>query len=628
MPTEERLELVSTVEDGFSEPLKRLEASLEAVDDEIRQTGRGRDHVRIDVEANTADVVTELAALEAGIEALDDDLTIDVDSDFDDVLREDVRVNRAGRGSQFIESDTGQFTSARDSLRREFSDISDAIGEEMDAGSVDIDTGHVDVNAATATGGRTGVAVTSGGRRLNDPSVLLPPRVSRGGLNTPSAASSNRQRDLLGWLDGDTRDRGMISRGLHRFRRSAGNLGDELRELNFTMGAFHQVIASLIPLLGVFIGALPAAITGVVALGTAALAATAALAGIGVLGAAGLSLQESGEVSMDPIMERLGQVSDTFVEAFSPLAREFAPTIQYAIDQIEAMAGPLATASEGLLQLRGAFEGAIGFITGSLPSMVADFTAFATAAMPILSGFVQFFSDVDWLGAFASELARAWPFLVMFGNAIVDMLPAIMSLSQGFLVVAGVVTMVTGQMLSLINTFPFAAKMVGVLIGAFLTLVSVMTLHRVLITGTTGAVLNMARAFGTRVVQSIATWINAQTALNLTLRQTAVLLGSIMGILTFGLGPMISELISGFKLFGNNVAGARNELRRFSATNPSLRGEFTGTGTGTGSTTDNGDIYRDHSTTVIEAGNRDDAARQQYSSEYEQRQHVDAVFGG
>jgi hypothetical protein len=557
MTEEERLELVSTVEDDFSADLEKLEQDLESIDHQIAETGHGIDEVEIEVSTTgVAETMAELEALERQLDSIDNEI--------------DASAWTAGDGGDVATPDGGGATpdggdggSVSESFRHDTPGAAAAMAAGIDASEVQQDLRKMGVKGEGFTQGLT---------------------------------------------DDDDLD---LS-----FRR----LKEEVIDLQFTMGTFHDLFASVLPLVGVFAGALPAAIAGVAALGAAALGAAGVLAGIGALGARGMSLQQTGEVSMEPIAEQLSQLSSAFVDAFAPLAQSLAPTVENAFETIEQMFGPLATASQGLLAFRDEFTALVEGIAGALPGVIRNVLAFTDAVMPMIQGVISFIAEQDILGMLASHLNEAWPELQNMGEAIVQILPAIMSLSQGFLVVASTIMEGVGAIAWMINVLGPFGEILGVAVGVMFTIVAVSSLWTTINTALTGSILS-------QVVPAVQTWIASNIGLALSTWQVYAALVAVITVATLGIGAVLG-FAGSFGVLSGNVSDARKELEKFANTQSSMRGmggDLGGSGLGGGG---GPNVYNDQSTTVIYADNRDDAARQQYSSEFERRQHRDSVFGG
>jgi hypothetical protein len=165
-----------------------------------------------------------------------------------------------------------------------------------------------------------------------------------------------------------------------------------------------------------------------------------------------------------------------------------------------------------------------------------------------------------------------------------------------------------------LNTFPVFTRGLGILVSMFLVATSAVTLWSAAMTGASGTILSY-------VIPSVIAAVEALTGYTLTTWQAYAATTALIGALTLGAGALAS-FAGEFSLLGGNVKDARKELEKFNRTgnalgSTSIRGNG---GENPYATTAGG------STTVINAGDRDSAARQQYASQYEQQQHVDSVF--
>lgn len=590
MAEEERLELVSTVEDEFTEPLQRLESALDDVDDEIRETGAGEDEIRIDVElSGVGTAIAELEALESQLDDIGDSLgDIGIDPS----------VGMGGGGGRGEAVTSGGIEDVR-------------FDQEWERASLDVD---LDSDAAMFEADRD----TSFASTIADMEDGIP---SFGGDDVDLGQGFDfdpKEQSLAEAFDlpGGWGDRSGPS-NLTTIRRGMKKLGKEMSDARFTMRNFHQIVASLIPLAGVFVAALPAAIVGIGALATAAIGAAVALGGIGALGLGGMMLAETGTLDTQVLVDRFSEVFDSFVDAFAPLMGSFAPLLDDAITQLELMAGPLASASSGLLAFRDAFRGMTDFITSAIPSLVADTLAFTQAVMPTLRGIGEFLASLDVFGYLATTLNESYLALQAIGLSVVEILPAIVNLSQGFLTLSAAILGLIGVFSWLLNLSPMLTKAFGLLTGAMLVAVTIST------------VLTVAKiTYAKSVLSTLIPALNAEIASFLGVAaaswQAYLATAAFLSLISLGV-VAITGLATQFDVLGNNIAGARKELEKFTNTGTALGGSPTvGVGGGVGQSSG---VYQDNSTTIIDASSRDDAARQQYSSAYERKQYRDSVFG-
>lgn len=628
---EERLELLSTVEDEFTEPLERLEQSLESVDDEIRQTGRGRDYVRIDVEVSgVSRAMAELEGLDSVLDDVNENLgDLDNLSDIDDI---DVNVGGGGGDTDVMASGGGDSTPAMTS-----GGTAGGLFGPEEAGRFErIFGAQFDKDEFVRRGGQVARPLDltrSDTSELIDSDVLLEGLTdSESDINVETIRSLDSPSSMAEFENAleVLRSNDATRLGDNGLAHRARQVGRRFKNLHFTMGTFHQLFAAMMPLLGIFVGALPAAIVGVGALATAALGAAGALAGIVGLGAMGIMMQGEGGMSMEPLREQLSDLKDSFVDAFAPLAQQFAPLVEEAIDEIDNMMGPLATASTHLQLFRGEFRGLVNFIHDAVPSFVADLLRFTNTVRPLLVSVGSFLANIDFLRFFAAELSRAITPLANMAAAISEMIPGIVRASQGFLAFAAGITMAVLAVSKLLNLLPISAEAIGGMISAMLLLGTATSLYTIAANSALTATLGLATGLLADAVGALLTYIPALSTATAATWGYYIAAAAVLGLLTLGLVPAVSSLASSFSILGGEIGQARKELEKFGMAQGNLDGDLGVMGNGGSNpySTATGGSYVDNSTTVIESGDRDAAARQQYSSQYEHQQHVDSVFGG
>ncbi len=657
---EERLDIAANVEDRFSDALGKLQKQLVSTDQVIRKTGGGgNDEIRVDVEVETADAIAELEALDKQIDRVDDDIDIGVNEgvgtgtginatdDNEGIFSDFNRVEAAtaadflgpfqfqddtGRGAPGIDSGEGVATeggeddaslfSARDidkldSLFGEYLDeqkLANMGGEAQDPDDI------LEVPMNRLLDGDKLIEA------VRDPDSDVDFQMNRDVRGRAGLDSMMEAVEELDDMDGSfTR---LNERPIVRKLRNTSRRFDQLR---LSIRGLHVAFAALLPLVITLAGALPVVITGMVALGTAALGAAGALGAIAGLGLMGASLQEEGELSLSAVQNELSGITDAFVEAFAPLAQTFVPVMREGITQIENMMGPLANAASILLTMRDNFRGAISYLTNAIPSFTRELLAFTNAMMPVLQRVANWFATTDFFGGLATQFARALPHLVAMFNSLEGIFQAVMNLSQGFTLVARIVLGMANTLLLPIRRFDTFGIVVGSLVGAFFAASAAAGIFRILVTGATASAARFAAVMAGSVIKSVYGYASAVVIATAQTWGWAAALGVVAGLLvivTGGLalaGAAVSSLASDFNLLGSNIASARSELDKFAKTEPSMRGAG---GAGGGMGTNGANVYRDNSTTVINASNPDEAARQQYSQQFERRQQIDSVFGG
>jgi len=262
-----------------------------------------------------------------------------------------------------------------------------------------------------------------------------------------------------------------------------------------------------------------------------------------------------------------------------------------------------------------------------LPSMVSMSLRFADAVMPVLAGIGHYLLQKDIFGFMANQLASALPQLIQLGVAFAQILPAIIRISQGFLVFATGIITALGLMSRFINAMGILAPIIGGVISLYLGLITASTIYSIVTAKAVTAIVRFAAALLVKLAPAVAKGIATLTGYTLTTWQAYAATVALIGALTLGVGA-VAAMSGGFAALNSNIGDATKNLRQFAKTSNGLGSTNIGaTGSGFGGGGRAG-FYQNNSTTVIQAGDKDSAARQQYSSEYEHQQHVDSVFGG
>jgi hypothetical protein len=424
--------------------------------------------------------------------------------------------------------------------------------------------------------------------------------------------------DLLS-RDPDRRS-GVFKRAKNEFSESISGAKDGLKNFQFTIAAFNQVLVSVFPALLSFVGAIPAAIVALGGLAAAAITAMAALGAVGVLGLGGMALQGNGELDIQPIMNRLQSIFDAFITAFTPLMKTFVAPVKNAFNTIEALADPLAQAASGLTAFQSLFNDTLATVAQGLPSFTAKLVAFGQAAIPILRGFIQFVNNTDFIGFFAEQLQRASGSIFLIIESVKQLVPFIINLSQGFLFVASVILGAISIIATLANFFPRLTGVIGAVIGALLLLVTVTTLYSIV---TASSAVKAGLAFAGSLLKSAGAAIIAKFGIvGLTLAVVAL-----TSAITLGLAGVIS-FSGAFDDLTGSIMGANSSLREFNKLTgrSSFSSGFSGPGSPIGQTGGQGSNY---DVSVVSDGDKDRAARSAYASSYElkQREQTNSIFG-
>jgi len=458
-------------------------------------------------------------------------------------------------------------------------DVDVDIGADIDS-EIDI---LEDALGIETGGGVADEAVTSGGRTdpfERDPDRLLASGVSVGGF---SAGVMENAEDALGTLfDGDgPSDTFGMDRGERR--RALG----QFRDITLTMRPFFNLLASMLPMLTTFVAALPAAIAGLTGLAGAALAAAGALGAVGGLAILGMSLR-NGEISVRPLEQRITELFNTFVDSFAPVANQLAPLAEDAFDAANRMVRELGRRADFLLSMDGQFRAAFGFIEDTLPSALEETARFASAAMPILAGIGQLFADIDFFGILAGVLRETLPLLATIFSLFGRMANPLFELSRGFLLAATGAAALLGGLLQLLTAIPFLGEGIGIVIGVLLTATTASALFTLVTNSATIALLRFAAGMFTKLIPSVYSAIQAKLAY-IGVQRTAIVTtvaltvatATLIGIITFGLGPVLGAMSSLFTGLGNDIDSATQSLKSFNSVAGRTSGMSVGGAVGT-----------------------------------------------
>lgn len=443
--------------------------------------------------------------------------------------------------------------------------------ETIDSGvDVDINTdsdvsGTVGSAASTASstassGASSGTAMTSGG--FDDPGLNLNKRLrSLYGIDVPSVSEAMDMPDPFGFKEDD----------------SAQSLAEQFLDLQFVMGDFFKILAALIPMMGTFIGALPAAIAGLGALATAALAAAGGLAAIGGLGLLGMAMTGDG-LSVKRLQQRITRLANTFLDAFRPVAESLVPMMERAFRDLNYLVRDLGRNAGVLRSLTDDFTALTHFLSRNAVPVLADVVAFGEATIPVFTALSRQFPDVNLFVVLANVMARALPPTVALITDIGRLLPVIFNLSMGFLNASRAVMMLFGGFFRLLNIIPGGIKIFGTLVGLMFTLLTVSALWTVVNNSVNNGLLSL---LGTVKYNILAfnqmTWAEIRATIaswGLAEALWAVLSVATLGIATFAL------LSTQFNSLGTNIADATKQLRKFKGVQSGVSGfsgdDFTG----------------------------------------------------
>lgn len=565
---DERLVLEASVVDNFSSTLGDLADNLRAID---RLAEHTIENITAEVDATQAKA--ELAELGTAMEAVDDDIDIgaDVDNidgisdafDEDGVLQTSATPDIAASGGGATADGGGSDSSILDS--NDIERFREAFGEAFSPDAIFSDRQP-----------QRGIELLDGGMGdFIDQDTALS-QILGGDLDVDVLEdfAGLDPDDTLEALD-ELQDAGVTN--------LPTGLTDRFRNLELKMGDFFRIFAALIPLLAVFIGAIPAAISGIVALGGAALAAAGALAGLGGLALLSGVLTPGGEVDTSQLTERIETLFDEAAEEMGPVVQQFAPLLDESFETIEDTIGDIADRADVFQRVVGDAEGALQYLEATVPSAMADIVRFGDAAMPIIAGVIREAGNMGILAAFADLIVRMGPTLATLTKLLIGTLPAVIQLSQGFLYIATALTGVLYAFGRLIDVVPYAGQTIGLLTGALLTLISATALYTITQSGAiaatiglTKSVLAAAAAFVGKYTVGVFAAIEGTYGLTTALLSATVAAAALIATLTLGLGVILPAIGGGFTDLSSDIDKATSSLESFASASESLDGTQVG----------------------------------------------------
>lgn len=397
---------------------------------------------------------------------------------------------------------------------------------------------------------------------------------------------------------------------------------DEGGILNLRMSDLHNMLAKLIPLIVVYIGALPAAIAGVAALGAAAVSAAAALGALGGLAGLGFALQAGDGDVMEGLSQIAERVQEDFMDAFEPLARELAPLFEDALNGLEQTFDALASHGDILIGLQDEARAFGRFMSKYVVGTAASMGQMAEAAAPMFALLGESIENANLLEKSAGFLAEMLPALINFGQAMFNILSTITQLSKGFLVAATIFTEFIDDLLFVISGFGYLEKQVGLAIGAILGLITVLSIlsSAVLASVATGLFSMATQLIWMARAGTLASFVSMKLSAALQVLRANALAAAVSFIALTGglaaLGMLAGWIGSQFLDTSSAIDEATSSLEEFQ----DIQGDLDGTGSGTGS-----NVYQftaETRNTTINAQNVQDGYRTMNSKEFSQNNRM------
>lgn len=341
-------------------------------------------------------------------------------------------------------------------------------------------------------------------------------------------------------LDLDTaplrRRRGAAGRSLANLSEAADRTAEGFDITNIRMSTLHNWLAALVPLLIVFIGAIPALLGALVALAAAAIAAAAGLAALAGFGALGFAITRAGVDDIgEGLREILDEIQEDFLDAFAPLAQRLTPLFERALDGLDRLFEAIAARGDVLVAFADTAADFGRFVQDFLPDLLADMGKMARAFGPFFGEIMEVF-DFSVLGALTDFMADSSAEIILFLELLVPFIALIADLSIGFLMVVNAIGAFLQGIGQLLNILGISPEIIGAVIASLLTAATAM-----FIVGKAG----LASAIG----------VTSLTSALVVLSRATIFLTAFALIV-----PVIADH---FNLLGNNIDSATDSLREF-----------------------------------------------------------------
>lgn len=615
------LNVGSSVSDSELDSLAGKMESIDILEDKI-------DEIDIDVDVDgDEEAIAELSTLEAlaeNIDNIDIDISSGISGATDGGGSTDGGIgDGSSRDTRFDRLNLAQLEYIRDSLGDQF-DWRGMIRDDLTMRDLQPGVGRetlfefpkeINTDSLVDTGRES-----SGLETLLDDDAI-DDIIDEEGLAGVFASDADRRRSMVN-LPGDRDDTPLLDRLLGGRDRKGNRSGGMLRPFaNLQMSKFYNILAQLLPLLLVFIGALPAAIVAIGALAVAALGAAGALAAIGGLGALGFAAAQGDGDLAAGMQELLKTIKRDFLNAFLPLADRFDDVFSDALDGLGELFDAIAAQGDVLVQFKDEARAFGGFIMDFLPTAISLMVQFGDAFSPIFGMFGDWlnmnFDDI--LGGLADVFVQALPSLLRFIDAFIAFLPFLMDLSVGFLIATSYIMEFFGMLGQIMGALGPVSTGIAVMIGLLVGLASIVSLA----TGVYGVFAGMLAGTALEAIWSYVAAIWIAITAEMSFIGTTMLAIFAVSMLTGGLILLFGALgsaASGFSLMSGEIDKATKSLNQFSSARSGFDGGMGGSHT-SGLSEGTLSVYNDNSKTVYSdsGDDREKQRREQRRSNYRKK---------
>lgn len=368
-----------------------------------------------------------------------------------------------------------------------------------------------------------------------------------------------------GGLGGLTQSANQASRSMRNAASAAGEASEGFSATDIRMSDLHNALAKLVPLIFVVLGALPALIGGIVALGAAALAAAAALSALTVFAGLGAALARGDGDLMEGLTEIWEEVTQDFLDAFAPLARRLAHVFEDALDGLDRLFQAIAREGDSLVNLTEEAREFGGWVLATLPSFLRDLAHFADATDEALGHFAEAIGNVDFFRMFAEILDQTALLMLKFGDEIATFIAHLFHLSLGFFAVTNAIITALNWFIQIITVGGMLREELGILVAMLLSVwTATFLLNTQLFTLAGQALVRVGLAIVTWTVQLIGARAAAITAAIATMGLTKAMFALAGAIALTGIGALLV-------LFGGIAGGASMASSEIDEVTSSLR---------------------------------------------------------
>lgn len=356
---------------------------------------------------------------------------------------------------------------------------------------------------------------------------------------------------------------GARSRGVGEVAMKAleplSDFGSTIKNADIRMSDLHNMMARIVPLLVIFLGAIPSAIAALYTLAAAGVAAAASLMALAGFGALGFAL-EDGQFNMDRLTQAFERVRQDFIDAFGPMAERLQPLFEDGLAGLEDFFDAIADEGDALIALTDEARAFGGFIMEFVPSALRTLAALVSAMSGTFGDIGDFLNNnfADIVRTMVRVAQDALPVVAEMGRIIASALPAIAKMSIGFARVANVIMQAIGAFMSLLSLVGIGPEIFGILTASVLALFSAFLLwNSSILAVASGALMKlgavMIATIGKLTGYSLAA-ITAKLATWGLYRAVAALLG-----LT-GVGLILVAISTGASMMADQFARATGNI--------------------------------------------------------------------